>query len=486
MSSTSTNKQPLLIDRPLIEVQVLTTAAVGNRNQDTYQVQGGQGPVLLVDMDRSLSDDDISGGVIDTIELVRNQAVPDTDFELLASGLATEVTYATGAYVYAASGFFTPNVTLSQTTKATPNHTVTSNTLATVTTYASGNLVFIPSGIPSSVTLSTSNSGTAISLNQYDYIYVTETTAITTGANLPSGVGFYQYSGAALLSGVPAEFEYKNASGLVYLAADPGSATSTSGYYLYTGTGLIGYNTAVDYTAANGFTRLGAVQPTYLFSQTFAKNDLIHITVTGFVDSQGQLPNGTGIYQYINANSLVSRPDVTSFTASNGFVFLGAFIGSYDNGPGYYRYTATNSSTKYTRATQVTSASGFTFIGPTIQTDFEEVEVCFYHVRQKVNPVANDGDYRFIGSTKLGSNDNRADALLSLPHLSTPVPYVAGTATVDSQGTAIKSLEIDKPVKNRGLYLQRGDALYIGLYASSATSVNYSPGVTVIAQGGYY
>jgi hypothetical protein len=249
---------------------------------------------------------------------------------------------------------------------------------------------------------------------------------------------------------------------------------------------LVGYNTAVDYIAANNFTRLGAVQPTYLFNQTFAKNDLIYITVTGFVDSQGQIPNGIGMYQYVNTNSLSSRPDVTSFTSSNGFVFLGATIGSYDNGPGFYRYTNTTSQTKYTRATQVSAASGFAFIGPTIQTDFEEVEVCFYHVRQKVNPVANDGDYKFIGSTKLGANDNRLDAIMSLPHLSTPVPYVAGTATVDSQGTAIKSLDIDKPAKNRGLYLQRGDALYIGLYASSATSVNYAPGVTVIAQGGYY
>lgn len=486
MSSTSTNKQPLLIDRPLIEVQVLTTAAVGNRNQDTYQVQGGQGPVLLVDMDRSLSDDDISGGIIDTIELVRNQAVPDIDFELLASGLATEVTYTTGSYVYAASGFFTPKITLSQTNKTTPNYSVTSNTPTQYITLASGNLVHLPSGIPDYSSITTTNSGNTISLAQYDYIYVTAADAITSNTSLPSGVGIYQYSGVAALSGVPAEFNYRNASGLVFLAADPGSATSTSGYYLYTGTSASGYSSALDYTSSNGFTRLGTTQPTYLYSQTYSRYDLINVTTTNFVDSLGQIPNGTGVYQYVGLTSLSARPDVTSFTASNGFTYLGNSLGSYDNGPGYYRYTNTASLTKYTRSTQVTEANGFTFVGSTISSAFENVEVCFYHVRQKVNPVANDGDYKFIGSTKLGPNDFRADAILNLPHISIPVPYVGGTGSVSNTGAVLDTLDIDKPLKNRGLYLQRGDALYVGLYATTGTAVNYSPGVTVLAQGGYY
>lgn len=486
MSSTSTNKQPLLIDRPLIEVQVLTTAAVGNRNQDTYQVQGGQGPVLLVDMDRTLTDDDISGGIIDTIELVRNQSVPDIDFEILASGIATEVTYTQGSYVYVASGFFVPQTILSQTTKTNANVVVTSNTLTTVTTFSSGNLIHIPSGIPSFSSVDTSSSGTVLVVNQYDYIYVTDAGAVTSSGNLPSGIGIYQYSGAAALSGVPANFQFLNASGLVFLDTTPGSATNTSGYYLYTGTGLSKYAAAVDYTSANGFTRLGTVQPTYLYPKTFNRYDIVHVTTNAFVDNVAQLPNGTGVYQYIGEASLSSRPDTVSFISSNNFVFLGETLGSYDNGAGYYIYSATTSLTDYTRVTEVTEANGFTYIGQFISSDFDEVEVCFYHVRQKVNPVANDGDYKFLGSTKLGVTDTRADALLSMPHLSTPVPYVGGTASVATNGTILESLAIDKPLKNRGLFLQRGDALYVGLYATDGTSVNYAKGLTVIAQGGYY
>ena len=57
MSSTATNKQPLLVDRPLFDSVRVTTQTVGSASSNTLFVQGGQGPSILVDMDASLSED---------------------------------------------------------------------------------------------------------------------------------------------------------------------------------------------------------------------------------------------------------------------------------------------------------------------------------------------------------------------------------------------------------------------------------------------
>jgi len=72
VASTSTNKQPLLVDRPLFDSVRVTTQTVGSAASNTLFVQGGQAPSILVDMDAALSEDNNSGGVIDSITIVRN------------------------------------------------------------------------------------------------------------------------------------------------------------------------------------------------------------------------------------------------------------------------------------------------------------------------------------------------------------------------------------------------------------------------------
>ena len=72
MASTSTNKQPLLVDRPLFDSVRVTTQTVGSQATNTLFVQGGQAPSILVDMDAALSEDNNDGGVIDSILITRN------------------------------------------------------------------------------------------------------------------------------------------------------------------------------------------------------------------------------------------------------------------------------------------------------------------------------------------------------------------------------------------------------------------------------
>ena len=93
MSSTSSNKQPLLVDRPLIDTVRVTTQIVGSSTSNTLFVQGGQAPSILVDMDATQSEDNNSGGVIDSITITRNDAYRAADYtlDLTTSGNAVSL-----------------------------------------------------------------------------------------------------------------------------------------------------------------------------------------------------------------------------------------------------------------------------------------------------------------------------------------------------------------------------------------------------------
>ena len=70
MATTNTNKQPVFVDRPLIERTRITNQVVGTANN--LNVLGGQNPALLVDMDATLTNDNNSGGIVDSITIVRD------------------------------------------------------------------------------------------------------------------------------------------------------------------------------------------------------------------------------------------------------------------------------------------------------------------------------------------------------------------------------------------------------------------------------
>jgi len=100
MSSTATNKQPLLIDRPLIDQARVTTQIVGNQPNNTIFVQGGQQPALLVDMDATRTDDINNGGVIDAVQIVREQFFATPDFVLQTTTTGDQITLISGSQVF--------------------------------------------------------------------------------------------------------------------------------------------------------------------------------------------------------------------------------------------------------------------------------------------------------------------------------------------------------------------------------------------------
>ncbi len=103
MSSTSTNKQPLLIDRPLFDSVRVTTQTVGSSTANTLFVQGGQAPSILVDMDAALQEDNNSGGVVDSITISRNDFYRDPDYTINATTSGTVISLVSGQIVFVAA-----------------------------------------------------------------------------------------------------------------------------------------------------------------------------------------------------------------------------------------------------------------------------------------------------------------------------------------------------------------------------------------------
>lgn len=103
MSSTSTNKQPLLVDRPLFDSVRITTQTVGSATSNTLFVQGGQAPSILVDMDAELSEDNNNGGVIDSITIARNDFYRAPDYTVNASTSGTVISLSSGQIVFIAA-----------------------------------------------------------------------------------------------------------------------------------------------------------------------------------------------------------------------------------------------------------------------------------------------------------------------------------------------------------------------------------------------
>lgn len=100
MTATNTNKQPVFVDRPLIARAKITNQIVGTPND--LNVQGGQNPALVVDMDATLSSDNNSGGIIDAIRIVRDNYsnVSQQDYVINASTSGTNISLVSGQVVY--------------------------------------------------------------------------------------------------------------------------------------------------------------------------------------------------------------------------------------------------------------------------------------------------------------------------------------------------------------------------------------------------
>jgi hypothetical protein len=147
------------------------------------------------------------------------------------------------------------------------------------------------------------------------------------------------------------------------------------------------------------------------------------------------------------------------------------------NGFGYYTYTGTTTLTGVNTDLQYSggTASGFAYNG--VSYGYQpEVTFVFYHTRGTTTPIPASGDYRVLFAKQVPANTQRVDCSDVMPELAAPT-VSAGNTTGLGNGT---------PLRNRGIYLERGDRIYVGVYADGPNTSGYTPGAHISAQGGFF
>ena len=147
------------------------------------------------------------------------------------------------------------------------------------------------------------------------------------------------------------------------------------------------------------------------------------------------------------------------------------------NGVGYYTYTGTVSSGGINTSIAYNAGGGFSYSSPG-DAVLAPVTFVFYLTEGTTVPIPADGDYKILFSKTIPTNVNAVDCTDQMAELATPVPVEGNTNGIGDAS----------PLRNRSVYLQRGQRLYVGVQQEGAwASISgYIPGVHVTAQGGFY
>ena len=166
----------------------------------------------------------------------------------------------------------------------------------------------------------------------------------------------------------------------------------------------------------------------------------------------------------LSSGDVVFIEDATPVTGTN-------------SGVGYYTYTGALTLTGVNTALTYSggTASGFSLADQFIYSQ-GVVTAAFYHTRGTTNPIPASGDYEFMFAQTLVSGVNSIDCAENMPELNAPVAQAGNTT----------GLAETAPLRTRGIYLEKGDRLYVGVFPSKANTSGYTPGMSVIAQGGFF
>lgn len=171
-----------------------------------------------------------------------------------------------------------------------------------------------------------------------------------------------------------------------------------------------------------------------------------------------------------NAVSLVSG-QIVSITTT------GAMNTGTASGVGYYTYTGATTITGKLGAINYSGAttSGFNFLG--VGYGYQQpVTFAFYQTRGTTTPIPASGDYRLVFAKTVPANTQTIDCSDVMPVLAVPMPSAGNT----------NGLGQTAPLRNKGIYLERGDRIYVGVFPDGPNISGYTPGVHVIAQGGFF
>jgi len=168
--------------------------------------------------------------------------------------------------------------------------------------------------------------------------------------------------------------------------------------------------------------------------------------------------------------SLVSG-QIINITAVTGIATAPA------SGVGFYTYTGATTLTGVNTALLYSggTATGFSYNG--VNYGYKPaVTFAFYHTRGTTTPIPGSGDYRLLFAKTVPADSGVVDCSDVMPQLSAPVVQAGNTTGLGSTA----------PLRNKGIYLERGDRIYVGVFPDGPNISGYTPGAHVIAEGGFF
>jgi len=147
------------------------------------------------------------------------------------------------------------------------------------------------------------------------------------------------------------------------------------------------------------------------------------------------------------------------------------------SGIGFYTYTGATTLTGVNTALLYSggTATGFSYNG--VAYGYRQpVTFAFYHTRGTTTPVPASGDYRLLFAKTMPADSGVVDCSDVMPQLATPVMQAGNT----------NGLGTTAPLRNKGIYLERGDRIYVGVFPDGPNISGYTPGAHIIAQGGLF
>ena len=147
------------------------------------------------------------------------------------------------------------------------------------------------------------------------------------------------------------------------------------------------------------------------------------------------------------------------------------------SGVGFYTYTGAGTLTGVNTALNYSGAiaSGFQYQGVAYGNQ-PAVTFAFYHTRNTTTPIPASGDYRVLFTKTVPAGSGQVDCSDVMPQLAVPVVNAGNTA----------GLGPSAPLRNKGIYLERGDRIYVGVFSEGPNTSGYIPGAHVYAQGGFF
>lgn len=191
----------------------------------------------------------------------------------------------------------------------------------------------------------------------------------------------------------------------------------------------------------------------------------------------------------ISRNDFYRDPDYTINATTSGTVIslvsgqivfvaaTGVLATAPGSGYGYYTYTGATTLTGVNTALVYSggTASGFSYNG--VAYGYQpEVTFVFYQTRGTTVPIPASGDYKVLFAKTLPANSGTVDCSDLMPQLAAPVAQAGNTTGLGSTA----------PLRNKGIYLERGDRIYVGVFPDGPNSSGYIPGAHVTAQGGFF